>query len=417
MTQSPRPGARVATTVAVSLALLLAACSGGDEPAASPDANDSAASPGPEAAADSEATTAATEPTADEAAVTTETPADRTITIAGTGDVLPHALVVANAKANAGSGEDYNFSPMFDEIKPLISSADLALCHMETPISADNTTLTQPRVLVFSSPRELAGNLASAGYDGCDFASNHTIDQGLRGLKDTEDVITEAGLGYAGPTGYEDRADAQQVFDVEGIKVAHLAYTYTFPNASEPNTDVPSFAGWIAPSLWPLAGSQGILDDADRARDDGAELVVVSMHWGQEYNTSPTTDQTEIAEELLESGAVDLILGTHVHVPQACEQINDRFVLYGLGNSLSNQSPDVDSRLRVATQEGMVAAVTVTLAGDGKVTSSLAVQPTRVNLDGHVIEPVGPDHFPETAQRTEETLRSLGNCEPEILEP
>jgi len=402
--------------VAVSLALLLAACGGGDDPADSPEPSDAAASASPDAAVDDETTTAET---TDETAETTEAAPDRTITIAASGDVLPHASVVANAKANANSNssDDYDFSPMFAEIEPLISSADLALCHMETPISADNTTITQPRVLIFSSPRELAANLATAGYDGCDFASNHTIDQGLSGLKDTEDVITDAGLGYAGPTGYEDRAGEQQIFDVEGIKVAHLAYTYTFPNASEPNTDVPAFAPWMSPTLWPLAGSEGILSDAEQARGDGAELVVVSMHWGQEYNTTPTDAQTEIADELLKSGEVDLILGTHVHVPQACEEINDRFVLYGLGNSLSNQSPDVDSRLRVATQEGMVAEVTLTLRGDGEVTSSLAVQPTRVNLNGHIIEPVGPDNFPETAQRTEETLTSLGTCEPEILEP
>ncbi len=414
MTSSARPRARAATGVAVSLSLMLAACGGGDEPSDSPDGSDSQAPASPESAVDREATA---EATTDEAAATTETLADRSITIAATGDVLPHASVVANAKANAGSGEDYDFGPMFAEIEPLISSADLALCHMETPISADNTTITQPRVLIFSSPRELAANLASAGYDGCDFASNHTIDQGLSGLTDTEDVLTDAGLGYAGPTGYEDRAGEQQMFDVEGIKVAHLAYTYTFPNASEPNTDVPSFAPWMAPSLWPLAGSEGILSDAEEARGDGAELVVVSMHWGQEYNTAPTDAQTKIADELLESGEVDLILGTHVHVPQACEEINNRFALYGLGNSLSNQSPDVDSRLRVETQEGMVAEVTLTLRGDGEVTSSLAVQPTRVNLNGHVIEPVGPDHFPETARRTQETLTSLGTCDPEILKP
>ncbi len=414
MRQSSRARARVVTSAAVSLSLIVAACGGGDEGAASSDIDDSRTSASP-VAADEDATTAA-QPE-EEAVATAQIPADRIITIAGTGDVLPHASVVANAKANAGSGEAYDFGPMFAEIEPLISSADLALCHMETPISADNSTITQPRVLIFSSPTELAANLASAGYDGCDFASNHTIDQGLRGLKETEDVITDAGLGYAGPTGYEDRVEEQQVFDVEGIKVAHLAYTYTFPNASAPNTDVPSFADWMAPSLWPLAGSAGILEDAARARGDGAELVVVSMHWGQEYNRTPTQDQTSLAEKLLESGEVDLILGTHVHLPQACEEINDRFVLYGLGNSLSNQSPDVDSRLKVATQDGMVAAVTLTLSGDGEVTSSLAVQPTRVNLNGHVIEPVGPDNFPESANRTEETLRSMGNCEPEILVP
>ncbi|MGB3258135.1 MAG: CapA family protein [Ornithinimicrobium sp.] len=90
---------------------------------------------------------------------------------------------------------------------------------------------------------------------------------------------------------------------------------------------------------------------------------------------------------MLGSGAVDLILGTHVHVPQPCERINGRYVLYGMGNSLSNQSPDSDPRLRPETQDGMVA-------------------------DGHVIEPVGPQHQPESADRPMSTLRSLGSCDP-----
>lgn len=417
MTVSAHRAGRVGAAVGVVLALVLTACAGGDQEAVSASSDDDAPSAGPEAAEENDTATGAADATPEEAAANTAPPADRTITIAGTGDVLPHASVVARAKANAGSGEDYDFTPMFAEIQPFISSADLALCHMETPISPDNSVITQPRVLVFSSPTELAANLASVGYDGCDFASNHTIDQGVGGLKATEDVITDAGLGYAGPTGYQDRTDEQQVFDVKGVAVAHLAYTYTLTNASEPNTDVPPDAPWVSQSLWPLNGSEGIVDDASRARSDGAELVVVSMHWGQEYNRAPTQDQTTIATTLLESGEVDLILGTHVHLPQACEEINDRFVLYGLGNSLSNQSPDVDSRLKTATQEGMIAAVTLTLSGDGKVTSALAVQPTRVNLDGHIIEPVGPDNFPETAARTAETLTSLGNCDPDILEP
>ncbi len=140
------------------------------------------------------------------------------------------------------------------------------------------------------------------------------------------------------------------------------------------------------------------------------------MHRGGEYRTDPTTDQTDMAQELLEPGEVDLILGTHVHVPPPREKINDRFVLYGLGNSLSNPSPDVDSRLRTETQEGIVAQVTLTVARDGEVTSELAVPPTWVNLHGHVVETVGAQNRSESAQRTMDTLTSLGTCDPMALD-
>lgn len=391
------------------IGLTLAGC-GGDTP-----------DTGPDTEASTKADSAKSEPResgspATESETTSESPAERTITIAASGDELPHKSVLDSAAANA-SGDGYDFGPMFAQIKPLVSSADLALCHMETPLSADNTNLTQSQVLSFASPHELADDLADAGYDGCDFASNHSMDRGVSGLAETEDVLSDAGLGYAGPTGYKDRAGAAHTYDVGDVEVAHLAYTYTLPNSGEPTTDVPGDAPWLAKSLWPVTGSTGIAKDARQARADGADVVVVSMHWGAEYLTEPTTDQTEIASDLLKSSDVDLILGAHVHVPQPCAKINDRFVLYGMGNSLSNQSPDVDNSLRTETQEGMIAEVTLTVARDGEVTSKLAVQPTRVNLNGHVVEPVGPDHHPESAQRTMDTLTSLGDCTPSTLTP
>lgn len=395
------------SVLALGFALGLTACAGGGEPA----------EPGAASSGSAEQSQHGEDPQPEAAESTTQAPRERSITVAATGDVLPHASVLESAAANAALDGEYDFGPMFEEIEPLVSSADLALCHMETPLSADNTGLTKPRVLSFATPHEMATALSQAGYDGCDFASNHTMDRGLEGLAETEDVLREAGLGYAGPTGYEDRAGVPQTYTVDGVVVAHLAYTYTLPNAAVPTTDVPDGATWLGESLWPLTRAEGIVQDATDARDEGADMVVVSMHWGQEYTNAATAEQTEIAETLLTSDAVDLILGTHVHVPQPCAKINDRYVLYGLGNSLSNQSPDVDSRLRPETQEGMVAEVELTLTPDGEVSSELAVQPTRVNLAGHVIEPVGPQDHPGTATRTMQTLAGQNGCKPAELSP
>src|SRR5699024_2898295 len=129
---------------------------------------------------------------------------------------------------------------------------------------------------------------------------------------------------------------ARAVYQVDEVTVAQLAYTYTIYNSGAPTTDVPPEAPWLAESLWPLTGAEGIIEDAEAARADGADFVVVSMHWGSEYWTDPTDQQRELAAQLLESDAVDLILGTHVHVIQPCEKINGKYVIYGLGNFLSN---------------------------------------------------------------------------------
>lgn len=334
-----------------------------------------------------------------------------TVTIVGAGDILPHSPVIRNANRNAGGAAGaYDFAPMFADVTPLIEEGDLALCHLETPLSPDNTNLTRPRTLVFNSPREVAAGLRSAGFDGCDFASNHSWDRGLSGLGETIGVLEEAGLAYAGPQAQESRAGEAAVHQVGEVAVAHLGYSYTMLNNWGPNTDVPPEAPWVGRAMWPVVDAAGVLADATAAREAGADLVVVSMHWGEEYVATPTADQRELARVLLESGTVDLILGTHVHVIQPCETINGRTVFYGLGNFLSNQSPDTtNGSLLPATQEGMVARATFTIDGDGSVTSTVDYQPTRVDLDGHVIRLATRDAYPQTYARTVETLGSLGS--------
>ena len=266
------------------------------------------------------------------------------MTIAAAGDILPYNPVNRSAIRYAqGSDASYDYRPMFADIAPVLSAADVAICHLETAISRDNTSLSVPRSLSFNSPRELATALADAGYDGCEFASNHMWDRGLRGLAATIEVAEEAGLTMAGPRADAATSGEPAMHEVGPATVAHLAYTYTILNEWGPSTTVPDDAPWLARSLWPVAGVGGILKDAKAAREDGADFVVVSMHWGTEYVAEPTEDQRRIARELLKSGEVDLILGAHVHVIQPCETINGRHVIYGMGNSLSNQSPQTSS--------------------------------------------------------------------------
>lgn len=354
-------------------------------------------------------------PTAAKSEVSTETeapapePQPITITIAASGDELPHSPVNRSALAYGG-GSHYDYAPMFAEISPLLSDADLAICHLETPLSKTNTNLSQPGKLVFNTPRELATGLKAAGYDACDFASNHTMDQGITGLSETEEVMRAAGLGYAGPSANPDRAGKPELLAAGDAKVAHLAYTYTFPNSWGPNTDLPPDAPWLKAASWPIQGSKGIIAQAKAAKEAGADFVVVSLHWGVEYQREPTAQQRQLAKELLESPAVDLILGTHAHVVQPCEQINGKHVIYGMGNSLSNQSPQVISTLMPDTQDGMVALFTLTKAPDGTVTTQMKYQPTFVNLSGHVVSQISPTTNAASWQRTLQAVESLGGC-------
>lgn len=332
-----------------------------------------------------------------------------TVTIAAAGDILSHAPVNNTAARYAGGATgEFDYVPMFADVAPILSAADVALCHLETPLSIDNTGLTQRGVLVFNTPHQMADALVEAGFDGCDFASNHTLDHGVSGLRDTIKVAEAAGLVMAGPTADPETSGQPGMHEAQGVSVAHLAYSYTAFNNWGPNSEVPGDAPWFADSMWPIIGAEGVKADAQAARDAGADIVVVSMHWGQEYVTAPTQDQREIARELLESEAVDVILGTHVHVIQPCETINGRTVFYGLGNFLSNQSPSTASSLRPETQEGMIATIAITRDSDGGLTQEVTYQPTRVQIDGHVVRLATPDQHAETFNRTVRTLGSLG---------
>jgi poly-gamma-glutamate synthesis protein (capsule biosynthesis protein) len=330
------------------------------------------------------------------------------LSLGATGDLLTHVAVRRSAEAYAGAAGSYDFAPMFRDVASMIAAPDISLCHMETPLTSTDTNLTRSGILVFNTPHELIDAVRTTGWEGCDFASNHTWDMGLAGLRDTIDVFDKAKVGYAGAGPDAEHPRRVAMYAANGLTVAHLAYSYTVFNDFGPNTKVPDDAPWMGESLWPLVGADGILTDAKKARAEGADLVVVSLHWGAQYVSEPTPEQKELAKALLSSDEVDLILGTHVHVVQPCERINGKYVFYGLGNFLSNQSPQVDASLIPQTQEGVVVRVDFDRDASGTVTERAAYRPTKVNLTGHVVEPATPQTNPVTFDRVTKTLDADG---------
>ncbi len=329
------------------------------------------------------------------------------MSIGGTGDLLTHVAVRLDAERDAGTPGHYDFTPMFAKVKSLIEAPDVSICHMETPLTSTNTNLTRSGILVFNTPHELADAVRETGWAGCDFASNHTWDQGLAGLRDTIGVFEKARIGYAGAGPSASDPQRVETYHANGLTIAHLAYAYTAYNDFGPDTTIPPEAPWLGKSMWPVAKAAGIIADAAKARAAGADIVVVSLHWGTQYVTEPTDDQKALAKALLSSPDVDLILGTHVHVVQPCERINGKYVFYGLGNFLSNQSPQVDATLRPETQEGVIVRVDLARDAQGAITESAAYRPTKVNLVGHVVEPATPESNPVTFDRVTKTLTSM----------
>lgn len=310
----------------------------------------------------------------------------RTFTLLASGDLLPHSAVYERAAQYATDG-GYDFRPMFDAVRDRISSADLAICHLETMLSADNSRLSSyPMFLV---PHELADAIADAGYDACSVASNHALDQGVDGMYTTLDELDEAGVRHAGGARSAEEGDAPSIYEVNGVKVGHLSYAFGFNGFS-----IPASSPWVTNQIDPDA----ILAEAAAARAAGAEFVVASMHWGLEYQQQPTADQERIAAELLESPDIDLIIGHHAHVIQPIERIGDEVVVYGMGNLLSNQYE------RPLTQDGVLVTLTVAETDDGFEVTAVETTPTIVERPSFRITPTSPSNHADSYARTNEII-------------
>jgi poly-gamma-glutamate capsule biosynthesis protein CapA/YwtB (metallophosphatase superfamily) len=307
-----------------------------------------------------------------DAGIPPRTPAPtRELTIAASGDLLIHSPVWARAAA-LGRGGFYDFRPLLARIRPIIRSADLALCHVETPMGAGAPS----GYPLFNSPPGLAVAIAWTGWDACSTASNHTLDRGQYGVDATLGALDRWHVRHTGSA--RSRREALRILHLEvaGLDVAFLAYTY-------------GTNGLPLPHPWSvrLIDVKRIVTDGRRARRQGADLVVINLHWGLEYRHEPTKEQVSLARTIFRRGAADVIIGQHVHVVQPIRRVLGHFVVFGEGNLLSNQSA---ACCPAESQDGLIALLRVRVP-DGKRPSVAAVDyvPTYVRRPDYVVEPVG----------------------------
>ncbi|MEV6553181.1 CapA family protein [Streptomyces sp. NPDC051597] len=258
------------------------------------------------------------------------TAAPRPFTLVATGDVLPHASIIRRAAADA-NGDGYDFRPMLAGVKPVISRADLAICHMETVYGPDGGPFAG--YPAFTSPPQVAAALKDTGYDSCSTASNHSLDDGADGIARTLRAFDKAGLQHTGSGRTAAESASPALLEAGGAKVAQLAYTY-----DTNGYPMPEGQPWAVH----LIDEQKIVADARAARRAGADVVVVSLHWGTEWQTEPDERQLRLGKALTASRTagrpdIDLILGTHAHIPQAYEKVNGTWIVYGEGDQIAGE--------------------------------------------------------------------------------
>lgn len=244
------------------------------------------------------------------------------VTIAFTGDTLIHYVLTTRARTDDG----YDFRPMFAKVRPIIAAADLAICHLEVPLSPTDRDLSG--YPLFSAPHELADALAFAGFDGCSTASNHSYDRGEAGVIDTIAILQKAGIKEAGMASSAYQAFVPVIHKIGDLTVAHISATYWLNGLR-----MPPDRQWLVQ----LLVEDQIKTMAARAKRAGADLVVVSAHCCTEYQAEPTPNQRELFTALIRSPDIDLVVGHHSHMIGPVEMVGGEFILYGLGNFLSLQ--------------------------------------------------------------------------------
>ena len=265
---------------------------------------------------------------------------DRTIrlTVAASGDLLIHTPVAQRALA-LGGGRRYEFAPLFAPVRRPIARADLALCHMETPL-VPGPVQGYP---VFRTPPDLASAIRRVGWDACSTASNHSLDAGQYGIETTLHALRRAGVKATGTARSAEARRRTTMLRVKGVRVAFLSYTSVSNGQAVPH---PWSVNWASPGL--------ILRDAHRARRRGARIVIVNLHWGTEFVSAVSPQERALARRLTRSPAIDAIVGQHVHVVQPIRRVHGKPVVFGEGNLISNQTA---ACCPAASQDGLIALI------------------------------------------------------------
>lgn len=315
--------------------------------------------PGPSVASPSNASPAAASPAVAGPATPSGTPVAATtpaaperLTMAFTGDMLWHDSLMKSIREDArrlGSATPEEYGPLFADVAPLVRDVDVAVCHTEVPFARPGTKPSG--YPAFGAPASVARVYADLGFDFCTTASNHSLDRGFPTLVHTLDVL-ERDLGIVTAGTNRTAADAARprlLTTAGGVRIAVVTGTYG------------SNGGFDKARPWALESLDGLVDRARAARAAGADIVVATMHAGQEYVTAPTSQQKALAKALAESGAVDLIVGHHAHTVQPVTRIGGTWVAYGIGNLVGQMRLNTPRAM-----EGLLVRATFARGADGR---------------------------------------------------
>ncbi|MDO5028816.1 MAG: CapA family protein [Bacillota bacterium] len=262
----------------------------------------------------------------DEKAVEEVEPVEETfkeITITGAGDIMTHLPII---KAHFQEGLGYDFSNPFKYVRALNEGADLRLANLETVVRDDAPVQGFP---TFNAPYPIIYGARYGGFNVLSTANNHSYDQGKQGVLDTISHIKNAGLDNVG-TNASAEEDRTRLYDFDGIKIGLMSYSYGL-NGFTAEEDY----------LVNIINLDSMAADVNHLKAQGADKIILFVHWGVEYRTDLYEDLQNLGHDILDLG-VDYILGSHPHVVMPVETFdNGKFIVYSMGNFLSNQRKEI----------------------------------------------------------------------------
>lgn len=253
---------------------------------------------------------------------TSNTVQNDTLTLIAAGDNLFHETVLISSLTDGV----YDFSPIYTEIKSIAQNADIAFINQETVMAGERFGYSG--YPAFNTPQSLARNLVDAGFDIFNLANNHAMDKGASGLYATLDFLDTLEITVIGA---RRSGDSARIVTKNNIKLGLLSYTFSLNGIPLPR-DNPNLVSMI---------DRNKMEQEINALRPLCDFLIVSMHWGDEYQLEPNREQTSLATFLAEHN-VDLIIGHHPHVLQKTETITlpdgrKTLCFYSLGNFASHQ--------------------------------------------------------------------------------
>jgi hypothetical protein len=266
--------------------------------------------------------------TYDVAAAKSKEKLDTVLSMFFVGDLMGHEPIINAARVSGKEG--FNYKPWFKYLEPFVEKVDYAIVNLEVTLGGEPYS----GYPTFSSPDDYAKHVQQVGFDMFITANNHSLDRGQKGLERTIDVLNKLNIDHTGT--FKNKSERELTYplikEFYGKKIAFLNCTYGTNGikVQEPN-------------IVNLIDTLEIREDLNSARQKGADLIVFTVHWGQEYQRNENAEQGKIAQWLADNG-VDAIIGMHPHVIQPMKIIHPKTnptkdvpVAYSLGNFVSNQ--------------------------------------------------------------------------------